>query len=142
MLLGDASFPEWASVLGIPVWMGGAAFVIWLLLKRVLITSAEADARVAAAELRADDRVTAATAHCDLERAGWGRERSELTARIDTLIADRDAWHLAHGEETMARLAAERAAAALMESTNLSLALLAALKDALSSTERGGHTAK
>jgi len=53
-------------------------------------------------------------------------------------VVDRDAWREAHREETRARQAAEKAATALMETGQISLALLSALKDALSGRDEPG----
>jgi hypothetical protein len=128
VLLGSAhdTLPEWAAMLGVPVWLGGAAFLIWLLLTRKLVTRAERDEVLEALRV-AHDSVMA-----EVEgRAG------ALANRVEALVVDRDAWREAHHEETRARQAAEKAAAALMESGQISLALLSALKDALVPARRG-----
>lgn len=52
-----------------------------------------------------------------------------VQTRLDAVVADRDAWREAQREEAEARRAAERMARDMMESTNISLALLSALKD-------------
>jgi hypothetical protein len=128
VLLGSAhdTLPEWAAMLGVPVWLGGAAFLIWLLLTRKLVTRAERD------EVLEALRVAHDSAMAEVEgRAG------ALANRVEALVVDRDAWREAHHEETRARQAAEKAAAALMESGQISLALLSALKDALVPARRG-----
>lgn len=119
-MLAAEGVPEWATYLGVPVWIGGLGLLLWLWLSGRVFTKATCD-----------DRVAAAVAECDVERQGWGRERAALQARLDAVVADRDAWRATAKEEAEARQAAEKAAAALMESTNISLALLSALKDAL-----------
>jgi hypothetical protein len=60
-----------------------------------------------------------------------------LQSRLEAVIADRDAWREAHRVEVGARQSAEKATSQLMESSNVSMALLAALKDALAPTRSG-----
>lgn len=120
VLASSHDFPTWAAALGVPVWLGGAAILIWLLLTRRIVTSGERDDALAALQL----------AH-DAETAEVENRATALTERVEALVVDRDAWRDAHREEAAARRAAEAAAAALMESGQISLALLSALKDAL-----------
>lgn len=114
------SFPTWAGALGVPVWLGGLAFVLWLWLGGKVTRTTDCDDRVAALE----------TAHA-AEVAEVEARADALQQRVDALVVDRDAWREAHREETRARQAAEKAATALMETGQISLALLSALKDAL-----------
>ena len=120
ILASEHDFPTWAAALGVPVWLGGAAILIWLLLTRRIVTSGERDDALAALQL----------AH-DAELAEVENRAKALDDRVEALVVDRGAWRDAHREEAAARRAAEAAAAALMESGQISLALLSALKDAL-----------
>lgn len=110
-----------------PVWLGGLAFVLWLWLGGKVMLSSDCDRRCAALE----------KAHA-AELAEVASRNAVQADRIEALVVDRDAWREAHREETRARQAAERAAAALMETGQISLALLSALKDALAGRPNPG----
>ena len=120
LLASTHDFPAWAGALGVPVWLGGLAFVLWLWLGGKVQRTTDCDATVAAL----------AKAHT-AELAEVEARAEALQQRVEALVVDRDAWREAHREETRARQAAEKAAAALMETGQISLALLSALKDAL-----------
>ena len=121
VVLGSThDFPAWAGALGVPVWLGGLAFVLWLWLGGKVTRTSDCDATVAAL----------AKSHAT-ELAEVEARAAVLENRVEALVVDRDAWREAHREETRARQAAEKAAAALMETGQISLALLSALKDAL-----------
>lgn len=122
--------PELAGWLGIPVWLGGLAFLLWLLLGGRLVRREDCDARVTAA-------VQAKQLEWDAEKGQADARLTEMSARLTAVVADRDAWRDAHGAEVEARRAAEHAAGKLMETGNLSLALLDALKTQLG---RGAST--
>lgn len=110
---GPQDFTEWASWLGVPLWVGGLGLLAWLLL------SGRLRRREDCAEL-----IAARTAECD-----------QLADRLAAVIADRDAWREAAREEADARQASDRAAAQLMDSTNLSVQLLQALQEAMRGRE-------
>ena len=121
VVLGSShDFPAWAGALGVPVWLGGAVFVLWLWLGGKVTRSSDCQATVDALS----------KAHAAEMAEVEARARS-LSDRVEALVVDRDAWREAHREETRARQAAEKAAGALMETGQISLALLSALKDAL-----------
>lgn len=114
------SGPEWASWLGVPLWIGGLAFLLWLWLSGRIMLRTDHEAAMTVERQRADEQVEAAELRV-----------ADLQNRVDHVVVDRDAWREAHDAEVQARLQAEKAATALLESTNISLALLGALKDAL-----------
>lgn len=134
----DGGVGEVAAALGVPVWLGGFAFLIWLWLKGVIILAKDHDAAMAAARASCDTELAAVKATADVQATNAKVRVEALTDRIDHLVVDRDAWREAHREEAMARQAAERAAAALMETGQVSLALLGALKDALAGRPEQG----
>jgi hypothetical protein len=127
LLASSHDFPAWAGALGVPVWLGGLAFVLWLWLGGKVTRTSDCDARVVALQAAHDAELAEARLKADV-----------LQERVDALVVDRDAWREAHREETRARQAAEKAAAALMETGQISLALLSALKDALAGRPNPG----
>jgi hypothetical protein len=56
------------------------------------------------------------------------KELAQQDERMAAIRVDRDAWRAAHGEEVLARKAAEQNSSALLGSANLSSQLLEALK--------------
>lgn len=113
------------------MWLGGAVFLIWLLLGRKLITAGEHEDTCAALRKTHADALAARDAAHASRLAEVVARVEQLDSRVQALVVDRDAWREAHHEETLARQASEKAAAALMETGQISLALLSALKDAL-----------
>lgn len=111
---------EWASWLGIPVWIGGLGFVLWLWLTKKIMLVSDHDTALAVERRRADEQVESAELRV-----------SDLQNRIDHLVVDRDAWREAHDAEVEARVAAEKAAAKLLETSDLSVRLLDALTESL-----------
>lgn len=122
---------EW---LGIPAWILGIALNLVLWLRGVIMLTSDHRDAVLLAETNCEEKIEAIQSEADSKVAEVERRSATLTDRIEHLVVDRDAWRDAHHEEVKARQAAERAAAALMETGQISLALLSALKDAL-----GGH---
>lgn len=94
------------------------AVVLLFLTKRIMLPS------------DCDQRVRQVLDQRDVEREAWDKGMAALEERNAALIADRDAWRAAHKEEAEARAAAERSAAKLMETSNLSVQLLEALQEA------------
>jgi len=137
-MLADAPFPEWAAALGVPVWLGGLAFVLWLWLGGKVVLSTDRDRALADHRTSCDAELAAVRGEADSKVGHTTRALERLQDRIDHLVVDRDAWREAHREEVRARQAAERAAAALMETGQISLALLSALKDALAGRPEAG----
>lgn len=135
--------PSWAQT-GIAISVLMAFAVLWI--RGSIVTAGDRRDAVAAAKEAAEAtlKVTIEAhhqevmqlndAHADtltaLNLAHDNRVRL-LTQRLDGVLADRDAWREAHADEAAARRAAETATRHLMESSNVSLGLLAALKDAL-----------
>lgn len=129
---------EWAAALGIPVWLGGLAFLIWLWLRGVIILAKDHDAALIDRRTSCDAELTAVRSEAAGRVASAEEAVRRLADRIEHVVVDRDAWREAHREEVLARQAADRAAAALMETGQISLALLAALKDALAGRPEAG----
>jgi hypothetical protein len=138
MLAADAPFPEWAAALGVPVWLGGLAFVLWLWLGGKVVLATDRDKALADHRTSCDAELAAVRSEADSKVATTTAALGRLQDRIDHLVVDRDAWREAHREEVLARQAAERAAAALRDTGQISLALLAALKDALAGRPEAG----
>lgn len=131
---GPPNAGEVITWLGIPAWIIGLGTVLWLWLRGVVMLTSDHRAALVARTVACDAQVEAIQAEADARVAEVERRVDGLQDRLDHVVVDRDAWRDAHHEEARARQAAERAAAALMETGQISLALLAALKDAL-----GGH---
>ena len=125
---------EVISWLGIPAWIVGLGTVLWLWLRGVVMLTKDHREALAARSEACAAETDAIRSEADSKVAQVERRADALQDRLDHLVVDRDAWRDAHHEEARARQAAERAAAALMETGQISLALLSALKDAL-----GGH---
>lgn len=121
---GTADVLQWLSI---PAWVTGLGVPLALWLRGTLLLRSDHDKAMAA------QRQT-----CDAELAAEVQQRKALQDRIDHLVPDRDAWREAHAEAQRALQASERAAAALMETGQISLALLGALKDALAGREKAG----
>ncbi len=134
---GAGEVIEW---LGIPAWILGIATVLVLWLRGIVMLTSDHRTQMADKDETCRAIATAVKLEADT-RVKQVEQRAEvLTDRIDHLVVDRDAWREAQEEQARARQAAERAAAAAMESGQISLALLAALKDALGGRhEQGGQ---
>lgn len=132
---GAGDVIEW---LGIPAWILGIGTVLFLWLRGVIMLTS--DHREAMAEKDETCEAIAAAVKLDADSrvAEISRRAASLEDRIEHLVVDRDAWREAQEEQARARQAAERAAAAAMESGQISLALLAALKDALGGRPEAG----
>lgn len=118
LLLADA-IPEWV---GIPTGIAGLGIPLGLWLRGITMLRSDHDAQMAA------------------QAAGYTTQVTLLGDRNTALIADRDAWRTAHSAEVDARVAAERAAAAMLEQvkaassqTDLTGKMLSALMAALGS---------
>ncbi len=120
-----ASANEIASYFGIPTGIAGIGIPLYLLLKRVVVMATDADKRVE--EVKASEQMRR-----ELQDASYQLQISSLTHRIDVMTGDRDAWKRAHHEESERAAAAERATAALLETSDLSNKLLDALREQLS----------
>ena len=138
MMLAAEHLPEWAAALGVPVWIGGLAFVLWLWISGKVVLTTDRDKALTEHRASCDAELSAVRSEADSKVATTAAALARLQDRIDHLVVDRDAWREAHREEVLARQAAERAAAALMETGQISLALLAALKDALAGRPEAG----
>lgn len=110
---GSGDLPQWIQT---GVALAAVGFFLGLWLKGFLRRTADVEREKAALKEVQDARVAAAQ------------------ARIDALVADRDAWRTAHSEEAAARRAAEQSAQQLMETSNIALGLLSALKDVMART--------
>lgn len=132
---GAGEVIEW---LGIPAWILGIGTVLVLWLRGVIMLTS--DHRTALAEKDESCHAVAAAVKSEADaRVAEAERRAALLAdRVEHLVVDRDAWREAQEEQARARQAAERAAAAAMESGQISLALLAALKDALGGRPEAG----
>lgn len=117
------------TALGIPAWVIGLGLALFLILKGTLVLGSDADERTRVA-------TKAATAVAEAEKSQLTIRANELNARLDALIADRNAWRDAHGAEVEARRAAENTAAKLLDTGNLALALLEALKEQVGERRR------
>lgn len=127
--------PAWLGLLNSIVGGLVLGLVLWLWLTGILVRGADV-------EVRLQERTDAHTATVEalkvahdaaqksLEDSHKSRVQA-LTARLDAVVADRDAWRTAHGEEVTARRTAEANTAQMLESSNIALGLLGALKDAL-----------
>lgn len=119
MLVADA-FPEWAGAVGVPLWIGGLGFLLWLWLSGRVMRTTDHQAALAAERQRTDEQVESAELRV-----------ADLQNRVEHLVVDRDAWREAHDAEVAARLAAEKAAAKLLDATNVSAKLIDALTKAI-----------
>lgn len=126
---------EW---LGIPAWILGIGTVLWLWLRGVIMLTKDHDAALVEKDHACEQISTAVRSEADAKVSEIERHNASIRDRLDHVVVDRDAWRDAYEEETRARQAAERAAAAAMESGQISLALLAALKDALAGRPETG----
>lgn len=126
MLAAD-TFPEWAGAIGVPLWIGGLAFMLWLWLSGRVMLAKDHQAALALERKRADEQVESAELRV-----------ADLQNRVEHLVVDRDAWREAHDAEVAARLAAEKAASKLLEASNVSVKLIDALTKALPPHRRGG----
>lgn len=131
---GPPNAAEVISWLGIPAWIVGLGTVLWLWLRGIVMLTKDHREALDARSTACEERVEAIQSEADSKVAEVERRVDALQDRLEHVVVDRDAWRDAHHEEARARQAAERAAAALMETGQISLALLAALKDAI-----GGH---
>lgn len=131
---GPPNAAEVISWLGIPAWIVGLGTVLWLWLRGIVMLTKDHREALDARSTACDAEVAAIESEANARVAQVERRAEDLQDRLDHVIVDRDAWRDAYHEEARARQAAERAAAALMETGQISLALLSALKDAL-----GGH---
>jgi hypothetical protein len=140
---------ELLTWLGIPSGIIGIGLPLLLWLRGTIMLTSDHTRQVAAleaahatalAECRraADAELTAAQSAAEVQRTAEAATMRALQERLDHVVADRDAWRDAQQEEAAARAASERAAAALMEQGQVSLALLGALKDALGHRPAGG----
>lgn len=128
---------EW---LGIPAWILGIGTVLVLWLRGVIMLTSDHREALAAKDASCSSIVAAVKSEADAKVAEVQRRAEALSDRVEHLVVDRDAWREAQEEQARARQAAERAAAAAMESGQISLALLGALKDALAGKpETGGQ---
>lgn len=128
---------EW---LGIPAWIVGLGTALFLWLRGVIMLTKDHRAQMAAKDDACEAIVAAVQSEADSQVTEVERRAKALEDRVENLVVDRDAWREAEQEQARARQAAERAAAAAMESGQISLALLAALKDALGGRpETGGQ---
>lgn len=125
---GAGEVIEW---LGIPAWILGIGTVLVLWLRGVIMLTKDHRDVVAEKDASCERTVSAVRSEADAKIAEVTRRADALEDRIEHLVVDRDAWRDAEQEQARARQAAERAAAAAMESGQISLALLGALKDAL-----------
>lgn len=89
----------------------------------------DADARVAQAKDLAEAECQGELATAQAEAKAAELARLLIEQRLEAVIADRDAWRLAHSEEVDARRASEQATRNLMDVGQISLALLQALRD-------------
>jgi hypothetical protein len=132
---GAGEVIEW---LGIPAWILGIGTVLVLWLRGVIMLTSDHRGTVEAQKAACAAEVAAIRSETDARIREIERRADALQDRNEHLVSDRDAWRDAHHEETRARQAAERAAAALMETGQISLALLGALKDALAGRPEAG----
>lgn len=136
--------PTWLTLVNGVI--GGIALglILWLWLNGTLQRSKDCADRVAALnDSHAIEITLVQSAHADaltaLNLAHDNRVKL-LLARLDAVVADRDAWRDAHNEEAAARRAAESATRQLMESGNIAMELLSALKDSMAHNPPGGAT--
>lgn len=142
-LVGD--LPGWLQALSSVVGGVGLGFLVWLLIYGPLGRRSDCDARLEAQKAAHEHEIVLINdAHADaltaLNLAMDNRVKS-ITLRLDGVIeereqlrSDKEAWRAAYTEEAGARRAAETATRQLMESTNVTAALLSALKDAMART--------
>lgn len=134
--MGD--LPAWVNLVNGIGALGVTFIVLWLWLNGVLVRGKDVEVRLKERDSsHAREVELIQSAHADsvtaLNLSHDNRVRM-LTARLDAVVADRDAWREASQEEAAARRAAESATLQLMESTNVTMALLSALKDSLART--------
>lgn len=128
IVAADPPIPSWV---GIPSGILGLGLPLVLILRGTLMLTSEHEKRLVL-ERQACQQV----ADAELRRSQEQYESAELRVldlqnRVALAEADRDAWRTAHEAQAQARLAAEHAAAQLIEAQQLGLGLLGALKDAL-----------
>lgn len=119
-----AAWPAWIAL---PANLACVSLLLWLVLTGKLYRAEDMQAAVAAERARGDERVAAE--HAQLV---------QLQDRVDALVADRDAWRVAHTAEVEARRLAEGASAKLLESTSVTVRLLDALERSLVATRGKG----
>lgn len=134
--MGD--LPAWVNLVNGIGALGVTFIVLWLWLNGVLVRGKDVEVRLKERDdSHAREVELIQSAHGDsvtaLNLSHDNRVRM-LTARLDAVVADRDAWREASQEEAAARRAAESATLQLMESSNITMALLSALKDSLART--------
>lgn len=116
----------------------GLGVLVWLLVRGVVVTSASCEERVQALKTSHATEVALIHAgHADSLTAlnlAHDNQRRQLELQLAASAADHEAWHGAYTEEAGARRAAEAVSRQLMESTNVTAALLSALKDSLART--------
>jgi hypothetical protein len=133
-----SDLPAWLNLVNGIGALGVTMLVLWLWLNGVLVRGKDVDVRLKERDdAHAREIELIRSGHADsvtaLNLANDNRVKM-LTARLDAVVADRDAWREASQEEAAARRAAESATLQLMESTNVTMALLSALKDSLART--------
>lgn len=136
---------QWIQLVSGVVGGVGLGILVFLMVKGIIVTATSADERVRVQQQSCETQVMLIqSSHADALTAvnlAQDNRVKALTQRLDAVVADRDAWREAHSEEAGARRAAESATRQLMESGNVTMALLSALKDALAQTppeSRGG----
>lgn len=136
----DPGLPQWLTSAGV---IGTLILVLGLWIRGTLLRAKDCDARVQELkESHTRELALIRDAHADqltaLNLAHDNRVKM-LTQRLDAVVADRDAWRQAHSDEAEARRVGEHVNSQLMESTNVTMALLSALRESLTRPPSDDH---
>lgn len=129
MLLADSAPPgDWPAWIALPANLTAVVLLLWGWWRGELIRKPVHEAALASERAHAAEQVVAARSIADERLAGVVREAEALRARMEALIADRDAWRTAHAAEVDARRQSEQASAKLVEAQGVTVRLLSALE--------------
>lgn len=118
--------------IAVPISLGGFALYFGDQYLGRVIRRPELERQLGEVERRCAAEWGTKLAVAEAKQEGAERVAAELRDRLASVRGDRDAWREAQREEVEARRAAERTSASLLEATNTTADLLAALRDAVS----------
>lgn len=134
LLLADSAQGNWPAWIALPANLTAVILLLWGWWRGELIRLPVHAAAIASERDHADERVAAAEALAEERLVGMQRELDAHRARLEAVVADRDAWRTAHSAEVDARRQSEQAAAKLVEAQGVTVRLLTALERIM-----GGH---
>lgn len=128
LVLADQPGDNWPVWIAIPANLFAVALMGWGWWRGELIRKPAHEAEVAQVRQLAAQQVAGAEQLAEERKAGVERELAQVLRRMDAVVADRDAWRVAHSAEVDARREAEQAAAKIVEAQGVTVRLLSALE--------------